>query len=224
MLAAGVGARAGVTADEVLALLREALETAGIAGAADTAGAGPAEAGPAGAAGRRGPAVAVLATAEAKAGEPGIAGAAARLGVPLVTYPAAELAAVDVPHPSPTVLGATGTPSVAEAAALLAAGPGAVLLVPKSASSRATVAVAGHPAVPEPPGTTSRAPAPCAANRQPLMPAAPAPAPADPHSADPHSTALRPAGRRPAAPRPAGPAPAPPEPGQARTRQKAGLP
>ena len=37
-------------------------------------------------------------------------------------YPAAELARVDVPNPSETVRTHTGTPSVSEAAALLAAG------------------------------------------------------------------------------------------------------
>lgn len=43
---------------------------------------------------------------------------------PLHFYEAEELAAVDVPHPSETVRRYTGTPSVSEAAALLAAGPG----------------------------------------------------------------------------------------------------
>ena len=37
-------------------------------------------------------------------------------------YTAAELAQVEVPNPSATVLKYTGTPSVSEAAALLAAG------------------------------------------------------------------------------------------------------
>ncbi|MFD8571003.1 cobalamin biosynthesis protein [Streptomyces sp. NPDC059639] len=102
----GVGARAGVTADEVLSLVREVLAEAG---------AGPG-------------ALAALATVDAKGREPGIVRAAALLGVPLVTYPAARLAAVPVPHPSEGVRGAVGTPSVAEAAALAAGGE---LLVPK---------------------------------------------------------------------------------------------
>lgn len=46
-------------------------------------------------------------------------------GWPLHFYEAEELAVVDVPHPSETVRRYTGTPSVSEAAALLAAGPGA---------------------------------------------------------------------------------------------------
>ncbi|MFE6893193.1 cobalamin biosynthesis protein [Streptomyces sp. NPDC057694] len=102
----GVGARAGVTADEVLSLVGEVLAEAG---------AGPG-------------ALTALATVEAKGREPGIVRAAALLGVPLVTYPAARLAAVPVPHPSEGVRGAVGTPSVAEAAALAAGGE---LLVPK---------------------------------------------------------------------------------------------
>lgn len=42
---------------------------------------------------------------------------------PLRFYEAHELAQVEVPHPSETVRRYTGTPSVSEAAALLAAGP-----------------------------------------------------------------------------------------------------
>lgn len=48
---------------------------------------------------------------------------AEELGWPLHFYEAAALAQVDVPHPSETVRRYTGTPSVSEAAALLAAGP-----------------------------------------------------------------------------------------------------
>jgi cobalt-precorrin 5A hydrolase len=43
---------------------------------------------------------------------------------PLQFYPPEQLAAVAVPNPSETVRRHTGTPSVSEAAALLAAGPG----------------------------------------------------------------------------------------------------
>lgn len=45
-------------------------------------------------------------------------------GWPLHFYEPGELAAVPVPNPSETVRRYTGTPSVSEAAALLAAGPG----------------------------------------------------------------------------------------------------
>ncbi|CAM5473101.1 hypothetical protein STENM223S_08294 [Streptomyces tendae] len=87
--------------------------------------------------------VAELATVDTRAGEPGIVGAAERLGVPLVTYPAGELAGVEVPNPSDAPLATVGTPSVAEAAALVRGGE---LLVPKRKSAadpaRATCAVA----------------------------------------------------------------------------------
>jgi cobalt-precorrin 5A hydrolase len=46
------------------------------------------------------------------------------LNWPLHFYEAHDLAQVEVPHPSETVRRYTGTPSVSEAAALLAAGPG----------------------------------------------------------------------------------------------------
>ena len=49
---------------------------------------------------------------------------------------------MDVPHPSQAVADAVGTPSVAEAAALLGAGPGARLVVAKRKSSTVTAAVA----------------------------------------------------------------------------------
>ncbi|MCH0539576.1 cobalamin biosynthesis protein [Streptomyces sp. MUM 203J] len=118
----GVGARRGVPAEEVLALVGAVLREAGL----------PCDG------------VAELATAESRAGEPGLVEAAARLGVPLRAHPAAELARVVVPHPSEAVRAAAGTPSVAEAAALAGGG---VLLVPKrkqeaGAGARVTCAVA----------------------------------------------------------------------------------
>jgi cobalt-precorrin 5A hydrolase/precorrin-3B C17-methyltransferase len=85
-----------------------------------------------------------LATAEVKADEPGLLAAAAERGWPVVTFPARRLAAVPVPNPSEVVRRAVGTPSVAEAAALIE--PGSVLLAAKRASAHATVAVArGRP-------------------------------------------------------------------------------
>jgi cobalt-precorrin 5A hydrolase / precorrin-3B C17-methyltransferase len=81
-----------------------------------------------------------VATADRKADEPGLRAAAATRGWPVVTFPAGRLAAVQVPNPSEVVRRAVGTPSVAEAAALLE--PGARLLAAKRASAHATVAVA----------------------------------------------------------------------------------
>jgi 5,6-dimethylbenzimidazole synthase len=57
-----------------------------------------------------------------KADEPALLALAAQAGWPLHFYPATQLAEVVVPHPSETVRRHTGTPSVSEAAALLAAG------------------------------------------------------------------------------------------------------
>ncbi len=85
--------------------------------------------------------VGCVATVDRKAGEPAIVELAAALGVPLRTFPAEALAAVPVPNPSPVVEAAVGTPSVAEAAALAAAGA-ATLVVEKRRSGEATVAVA----------------------------------------------------------------------------------
>ncbi|MFI8964795.1 Rv2231c family pyridoxal phosphate-dependent protein CobC [Streptomyces sp. NPDC053493] len=116
----GVGVRSGAAVDEVLGLVGTALREAGLTGAD----------------------VAALATLDARAGEPGIAGAAARLGVPVRVFGSEELAAVAVPHPSAVPLAATGTGSVAEAAALCGAGAGSVLLVPKRKTRHVTCAVA----------------------------------------------------------------------------------
>lgn len=116
-LVVGVGARRGVTADEVLGLILGALRAAG-ATASD---------------------VVEVATLDTRADEPGITGAAARLGVPVRSFPAAVLAAVRVPNPSGAPRDAVGTPSVAEAAALVGADE---LLVPKRKSASATCAVA----------------------------------------------------------------------------------
>lgn len=69
---------------------------------------------------------------------------AAALGVPLVLVPRAELEAAGarVQTRSERVLEMTGVPSVAEAAALAAAGPQARLIVPRIAARTATCALA----------------------------------------------------------------------------------
>ncbi|MGW1808698.1 precorrin-3B C(17)-methyltransferase [Streptomyces sp. NPDC002078] len=124
-LVVGVGASKGAPVEEVLGLVEGALREAGLSPRS----------------------VAELATVDAKSEEPGIVAAAARLGVPLVTYSAEELAAVEVPNPSDAPLTAVGTPSVAEAAALVRGGE---LLVPKKKSrgrpAMATCAVVRRPA------------------------------------------------------------------------------
>jgi cobalt-precorrin 5A hydrolase/precorrin-3B C17-methyltransferase len=80
----------------------------------------------------------LVATIDRRADHPALAA----LGLPVRVLGAAELAAVAVPNPSPRVARAVGTPSVAEAAALAAAGPGGSLVLPKRRSARATVALA----------------------------------------------------------------------------------
>ncbi|MEU8518369.1 Rv2231c family pyridoxal phosphate-dependent protein CobC [Streptomyces sp. NPDC048577] len=120
---AGVGARSGVRAEEVAGLVEAALREAGLPVSA----------------------VRALATLRTRADEPGITGAAERFGVPVLAYASGALAAVPVPHPSAVPLAVSGTASVAEAAALLAAaetGDGAELVVPKRRSRHATCALA----------------------------------------------------------------------------------
>ena len=65
--------------------------------------------------------VAGVASIDLKADEIGLGEVAAQHGWTIHFYPATELAAVDVPNPSETVRKFTGSPSVSEAAALLAA-------------------------------------------------------------------------------------------------------
>jgi histidinol-phosphate/aromatic aminotransferase/cobyric acid decarboxylase-like protein len=109
----GVGAATGVRVEEVLAAVDAVLP----------AGQGPVR----------------LATLDARSTEPGLREAAARRGWPLTGHPAAALATVPVPAPSARVAAAVGTPSVAEAAALL---DGGQLVVGKTVHGRVTVAVA----------------------------------------------------------------------------------
>lgn len=115
-LTIGVGASRGVGVEEVLELIRTALDDAALSPAS----------------------IHALASVDAKAGETGLLAAAAALGVPLVLYPADVLARVTVPNPSEVVRAAVDTPSVAEAAALTG---GHELLVTKRKSAMATVAI-----------------------------------------------------------------------------------
>ncbi|MFT3962636.1 cobalamin biosynthesis protein [Propionivibrio sp.] len=66
--------------------------------------------------------VAAVASIDLKADEPALLQLAEKRGWTIRFHPAAELARVNVPNPSATVRRHTGTPSVSEAAALLAAG------------------------------------------------------------------------------------------------------
>jgi cobalt-precorrin 5A hydrolase/precorrin-3B C17-methyltransferase len=116
-LTIGVGASRGVSAAEVLELIRTTLEEENLAPAS----------------------IHELATVEAKADEPGLLEAAETLGVALGLHAAEVLADIEVPNPSEIVRAAVETPSVAEAAALAGGGE---LLVTKRKSAMATVAIA----------------------------------------------------------------------------------
>lgn len=87
--------------------------------------------------------IACLATLEQRCADPGLRAVAADLRVPLRSYSAAELAAVAVPNPGSRARSAVGTPSVAEAAALLAAG-GGPLVLPKRVVHGVVVAAARY--------------------------------------------------------------------------------
>ncbi|AWU97397.1 cobalamin biosynthesis protein [Azospirillum ramasamyi] len=120
----GLGCRRGCGWEEIAALVAVAFDEAALPDAA-----------------RR---LAALAAPAMKADEAGLAEAARALGLPLrFIAEDAMLAAQDRVHTrSSTVLAAVGLASVAEAAALAAAGPGSRLLLPRRSTPRATVALA----------------------------------------------------------------------------------
>jgi cobalt-precorrin 5A hydrolase len=105
-VALGVGCDRGVA----LATLEAALEQA-------MAGRGPLQ-------------ICCIASIDRKGDEPAILALAASLRVPFKLYAAEALSRVAVPNPSQRVQRIMGTPSVSEAAALLASGA-STLLVPK---------------------------------------------------------------------------------------------
>jgi len=115
-LVAGVGASTGAPPEDLAGLLDDELHHAGLEPAS----------------------VAEVATLDRKTTDPAVRA----LGRPVRGFAAEALRAVAVPTPSAVVAEAVGTPSVAEAAALLAAGADAELVVPKRANAVATVAIA----------------------------------------------------------------------------------
>ncbi len=125
VLALGIGAERGVNAVEVEALARSALADAGLSAGA----------------------VACVVSVDVKSDEGAILTLADTLGVPARFFDAAALAKEEprVSQTSEYVRATVGTPSVAEAAALAAAGPAAKLVVHKRKSARATCAVALAP-------------------------------------------------------------------------------
>jgi cobalt-precorrin 5A hydrolase len=128
-LVAGLGCRRGCPLDELRALLRDTLAEAGLDESNLTA----------------------LASATLKADEEGLTALAAALDLPLALFTPQQLAACEkrLGEPSERVRTATGSASVAEAAALLQAdargGAPARLLVGKRRSEQATCALAFIP-------------------------------------------------------------------------------
>jgi cobalt-precorrin 5A hydrolase len=122
MIVAGVGCRRGASAPDIEAAIRASLERAGIASEA----------------------LNLIATTAAKEGEAGIKAAAAKLGVAVILMTNAELKAASdrTETRSERVLALMGVPSVAETAALAAAGPSARLLSPRLVIGAATCALA----------------------------------------------------------------------------------
>jgi cobalt-precorrin 5A hydrolase len=122
MIVAGVGCRRGAPAPDIEAAIHAALAQAGIASAALDA----------------------IATAAAKQNETGIGTAAANFGVSVVIVSDAALQAAGdrTETKSQRVLELTGVPSVAEAAALAAAGPSARLITSRLVIGSATCALA----------------------------------------------------------------------------------
>ncbi len=124
-LVVGVGASTGVAYDELHETLRTALDAVGLPRAH----------------------VVAVASSTAKSDEPAIRALADELGAAMLWLPPERLAATRVPNPSERVRALTGTPSVAEAAALAATG-GGVLVLGKTRSARrpslCTIALARH--------------------------------------------------------------------------------
>ena len=109
-VALGIGCDRGTSLQTLNAAVDEAVKLAGVAHAA----------------------VAMLATIDKKSDEAGLLALAHAQGWSMTFYTAQELARVTVPNPSEMVRKHMGTPAVAEAAALLAAGAGMTdLLVEK---------------------------------------------------------------------------------------------
>jgi cobalt-precorrin 5A hydrolase len=122
MIVAGVGCRRGTPPEEIAEAIERALTAFGLTGGQPD----------------------LIATEAGKAEEPGVADAARRMGVGLVACAVDEMRAVS--HRALTVSARVaaikGVPSVAETAALVAAGRDSRLLGPRVATANATCAIA----------------------------------------------------------------------------------
>lgn len=122
MMVAGIGCRRGTPAEEIAAVIALALDRLGL----------------------RAHSLGALATLAAKADEPGLREAARRLALPLIACSAVDMHAAEprILTRSAHAAAAMGLPSVAEAAALVAAGRSSRLRLPRVATARATCAIA----------------------------------------------------------------------------------
>jgi cobalt-precorrin 5A hydrolase len=122
MIVAGIGCKRGAAAADIEAAILAALARAGIS-ATD---------------------LKAIATSKAKDSEAGIASAAAKFGVGIMAIPDAALKAAGARATtrSDRVLALTGVPSIAEAAALAAAGPSSRLIASRLVVGMATCALA----------------------------------------------------------------------------------
>ncbi len=122
MIVAGIGCRAGATAQEIDAAIAAALTSGGLANDV----------------------LELIATSSAKAAEQGIVAAATTRGVPLVFVAQSDLEQMSgrAVTRSERVVALAGVPSVAECAALAAAGDAGRLIVPRVAVGPATCALA----------------------------------------------------------------------------------
>lgn len=115
----GLGCSSGATGAEAIDAVLEGLAAAGVSAEG----------------------VGQVATIDRRRSHPATVAVVERLSAELVTFPAERLRAVEVPNGSSAVLRAVGTSSVAEAAAISAAGSGRLVL-PKLVRGQVTVAIA----------------------------------------------------------------------------------
>ena len=122
MIVAGIGCGRETSSEDIVSLIFVALSNFGVAQEKLTA----------------------IATEASKADERGIASAAQSLSVPVVRCPVADLGRVadQVLTRSSRVQEIMGVPSIAEASALVAAGPNARLLGARLAANKVTCAIA----------------------------------------------------------------------------------
>ncbi|KFC62154.1 putative CobE protein [Bosea sp. LC85] len=121
MIVAGIGLRPGTSEPDILACLDQALRQAGIV-----------------------PSALRLATIASRAGEAGLLATAQSRNAELVAIPDEALKGFEAACAtrSTRIASLYGVGSVAEAAALAAAGPGSVLIQPRIATARVTCALA----------------------------------------------------------------------------------